>query len=108
MPVLPAKMLLVVNHVDGVRLERRIIKPEVYQQKITLRQIRCPCVLMHATLNLRPLRPLRPVRPVLPGNARSNSMPPEFPHNAGSDPMPPRSRCELVCVRMGGGLIAEY
>ena len=68
---------------------------------------------MQVTLNLRPLRPvrpelrpLRPVRPELPGNARSNSMYPEFPRNAGSHPMPPGPRCELLCVRMGGCLIA--
>ena len=74
-----------------------------HQQKISLRQIRRPCVLTHATLNRHPLRP---VRPELPGNARSNSMRPEFPCNAGSHPMPPGSRCELLCVRMGGCLIA--
>jgi len=108
----------------------------LHQQKITLRQIRRRCVLTHATLNLRPLRPvrpelrplrpvhpelrpLRPLRPVrpelrplrsvhleLPGNARSNSMRPEFPRNAGSHPMPPGPGCELLCVRMGGCLIA--
>ena len=55
---------------------------------------------------LRPLHPLRPVRPELLGNARSNSMRPEFPRNAGSHPMPPGPRCELLCVRMGGCLIA--
>jgi len=97
-----------------------------HQQKITLRQIRRHCILTHATLNLRPLRPvhpelrpLRPLRPVRPelrplrpvrhelsGNAGSNYMRPEFPRNAGSHPMPPGPRCELVCVRMGGCLIA--
>jgi len=107
-----------------------------HQQKITLRQIRRRCVLTHTTLNLRPLRPvrpewrplcpvrpelcpqcplrpvrpelrpLRPVRPEWPGNARSNFRHPEFPHNAGSHPMPPGPRCELLCVRMGGCLIA--
>ena len=106
------------------------------QQKITLRQIRRRCVLTHETLNLcplrpvhpelhplrpvrpelRPLRPLRPVRPELcflrpvppelPGNARSNFMRPEFPRNAGSHPMPPRPRCTLLCVRIGGCLMA--
>jgi len=74
------------------------------------------CVLTHAMLYLRPLRPVRPelrplrplcpVRPELSGNARSNSMGPEFPRNAGSHPMPPGPRCELLCVRMGGCLIA--
>jgi len=107
-----------------------------HEQKITLRQIRRRCVLMYATLNLRPLRPvrpvlrplrpvcpelrplrplrpvrpelrpLRPVRPEVPGNACSNSMRPEFPRNAGSHPMPPGPRCELLSVRMGGCLIA--
>ena len=56
---------------------------------------------------LRPLCPLPPVHPELPGNARSNSMRPEFPRNAGSHPMPPGPRCELLCVRMGGCLIAD-
>jgi len=66
----------------------------LHQQKITLHQIWCRCVLTYATLNLRPLHPvraemgplcpvhpelrplcpLRPVRPELPCNARSNSM----------------------------------
>jgi len=108
----------------------------MHQQKITLRQIRRRSVLTHATLNLRPLhpvrpelrplrplcpvrpelrplrpvrpelRPLRPVRPELPGNARSNCMRPEFPRNAGSHPMPPGPPCKLLCVRMGGCLIA--
>jgi len=111
---------------------------DMHQQKITLRQIRRRCVLTHATLNLRPLRPvrpelrplrpvrpelrplcplrpvrselssLRPVRPELPGNARSNSMRPEFPRNAGSHAMRPGPRCELLCVRMGGCLIAAF
>ena len=52
------------------------------------------------------LRPLRPVHPELPGNASSNSMRHEFPRNAGSHPMPPGPRCDLLCVRMGGCLIA--
>ena len=107
-----------------------------HQQKITVRQIQRRCVLTHATLNLRPLcpvrpelRPLRPVRPELhplrpmppelpplhplrpvlpefPGNAHSNAMRPEFPRNAGSHPMPPGPCCELLCLRIGGCLIA--
>ena len=62
------------------------------QQKMPLRQIPRCCVLIHPTLNLRPLCslcPLRPVRPELPGNARSNSMCAEFPCHASSHPMPP-------------------
>ena len=115
---------------------RWYIPKDEHQQKITLRQIRRRCVLRPATLNLRPLRPVRPelrplrpvrpelrplrplrpvrpelpplrlVRPELPGNARSNSMRPEFPRNAGSHPMPPGPRCELLCVRLAGCLIA--
>ena len=97
-----------------------------YQEKITLGQIRRPCVLTYTTLNLsplhpvcpglppmcpvhselRPLHPLRPGGPELPGNTCSNSMRPEFPHNAGSHPMPSGLRCELLCVRMGGCFIA--
>jgi len=113
----------------GQRLIQQVhpLRPlQLHQQKITLRQIRRRCVLTHATFNLRPLRPvhpelhplrplrpvhpelrpLRPVRPALPGNACSNSMRPKFPRNAGSHPMPPGPRYELLCVRMGGCLIA--
>jgi len=73
----------------------------LHQQKLTLGQIHCRCILTHLALNLRPLlpvraelrpvradlhplrpmrpvypevRPLHPVRPELPGNACSNSL----------------------------------
>jgi len=72
--------------------------------------LRLLCPVLPEFCLLRPVRPelrlLRPVCPELPGNARSNSMRPEFPRNVGSHPMPPRSHCELLCVRMGGCLTA--
>ena len=71
----------------------------LHEQKDTLCQVRCYCILMQARLNLPPigpvcpvlnsLPPLGPVCPELPGNANYNSNRPECPRNAGSHFMQP-------------------
>ena len=66
----------------------------------------CPLHPLGPLGPMGPVHPLRSVGPELPGNTYSNSMRREIPRNAGSHPMPSESHCELLCVRIGGCLIA--
>jgi len=85
----------------------RPVRPELRPELRPLRPVRPELRPLRPLRPVGPdLRPLRPMRPELPCNACSKSMRPEFPGNAGSHPMPPGPRCELLCVRMGGCLIA--